>query len=76
MIAIEKLVAAGEDKNLPAPLRELIEFRLKNPTMSLQELADGLNVTKSCLNHRMRKLTEEAAKLPDEERDKTVENAG
>ncbi len=76
VIAIEKLVAAGEDKNLPAPLRELIEFRLKNPTMSLQELADGLNVTKSCLNHRMRKLTEEAAKLPDEERDKTVENAG
>jgi hypothetical protein len=43
-------------------LKELAELRVKQPSKSLQELADSLKVSKSCLNHRMRKLMELANK--------------
>lgn len=63
VIAIKKIVCAGEEKGLPTPLQELIDFRLKNTTMSLQEMADKMGVSKSCLSHRMRKLMEIAEKI-------------
>ena len=63
VLAIEKIVAAGADKTLAAPLKELAEKRLARPELSLQELADEMNISKSCLNHRMRKLAEIAEKL-------------
>ncbi len=55
---IEKLKARGNIETLSEELKELANARLDNPTMSLQELADLLAVSKSCLNHRMRKLME------------------
>ena len=64
VLAIEKIVAAGADTTLAAPLKELISLRLARPELSLQELADELGVSKSCLSHRMRKLTEIAADIP------------
>lgn len=64
VLAIEKIVASGADTTLAAPLKELIALRLTRPELSLQELADELGVSKSCLSHRMRKLTEIAADIP------------
>ena len=55
---IESLKAREEFSLLSDPLKELAEARLKNPTLSLQELAGKLGLSKSCLNHRMRKLME------------------
>lgn len=56
--------AAGADF-LSAELKETAKARLENPSASLQELAAELGISKSCLNHRMRKLTETAEKLKD-----------
>ena len=58
VVAIEKLKRWSGYEDLSEDLRELAELRLNNPSMSLQELADRLKVSKSCLNHRMRKLME------------------
>ena len=55
---IEKLKGTPLFYQLPEPLKELAQERLNNPTLSLKELAEQLNVSKSCLNHRMRKLME------------------
>ncbi len=51
---------------LPDPLRELAEVRLSNPTLSLRELAGKMGLSKSCLNHRMRKLMEICKKTEEE----------
>lgn len=45
-------------ESLDAPLRQLAEARVAYPMESLRQLADRLGVSKSCLNHRMRKLME------------------
>lgn len=64
--AINRLDAAVGITSLPDKLRETAELRLKNPEMSLSELAQSSQLTKSCLNHRMRKLLETADRLePD-----------
>jgi DNA-binding protein WhiA len=58
--AIQRLSSAGELPKLPVKLRETAEARLQYPELSLGELAAVFSppVTKSCLNHRMRKLCE------------------
>lgn len=56
--AIEKLSAETGLDGLPDKLRETAAMRLENPELSLKELAELLTVTKSCLNHRLRKLME------------------
>ena len=55
---IRKLKGSAHFIELPETLKELAEERLNDPTLSLNELAIKLNVSKSCLNHRMRKLME------------------
>ena len=62
---IRKLQAAGRLDQLPDKLRQTAELRLENPELPLSELALILNppVTKSCLNHRLRKLMELAEEL-------------
>lgn len=62
VVAIEKLKKSGMYTDLSEELQVLAETRIKNPTMSLQELADYLKVSKSCLNHRIRKILELAEK--------------
>jgi len=58
--AIRKIISAGEFENLPEKLRQTAQLRLQNPELSIKELAEISvpPVTKSCLNHRLRKLVE------------------
>ena len=58
VVAIEKLRQWSGYNDLSDELKKLADARQKYPSMSLQELADHLQVSKSCLNHRMRKLLE------------------
>lgn len=58
VVAIQKLQKATSFKGLSEELSSLAKARLRYPTMSLKELAELMGVSKSCLNHRMRKLME------------------
>lgn len=71
VVAIQKLEEIGGFTLLSEELKQLAKARLTNPTMSLQELADKLCVSKSCLNHRMRKLMSIAE--PKEENNQETE---
>ena len=64
--AIEKLQQHGALENLPDKLRQTALLRLQYPELSLTQLAERCDppVTKSCLNHRMRKLMSMARELP------------
>ncbi|WP_312940140.1 DNA-binding protein WhiA [Oscillibacter sp.] len=66
--AIRRLMDAGLLEQLPDKLRKTAMARLEKPELSLSELADSLDppVTKSCLNHRLRKLTGLARELRGE----------
>ena len=44
--------------SLPSPLKETAIARIEHPTLSLQELADLLAISKGGLSHRLRRLTE------------------
>ena len=63
--AIRALQGAGRLEQLPAKLRQTAALRLEHPELSLSELAESFDppVTKSCLNHRLRKLVELAKPL-------------
>ena len=63
--AIQRLQENGRLECLPEKLRQTALLRLQYPEMSLSQLAEKCDppVTKSCMNHRMRKLLEEAKKL-------------
>ena len=63
--AIAKIEAAGGLPSLPEKLRQTAMLRLEYPELSLKELAEASTppVTKSCLNHRLRKLVELSAEL-------------
>ena len=62
---IRKLQAAGLLEQLPDKLQLTAALRLENPELTLSELAEEFDppVTKSCLNHRLRKLMELARGL-------------
>lgn len=63
--AIQRLQENGRLERLPEKLRQTALLRLQYPEMSLSQLAEKCDppVTKSCMNHRMRKLLEEGKKL-------------
>lgn len=52
---IESTIGLGA---LSVPLRIVAEARRNYPEDTLQELAERLNISKSCLNHRLRKILE------------------
>jgi len=56
--ALTRLVESGILSTLSAPLQEVAVARLLQPELTLSELAASFDppLTKSCLNHRMRKL--------------------
>ena len=62
--AIGRLRLDGKLEKLPEKLRETANLRLEYPELSLQQLAEKHEppLTKSCLNHRLRKITELAGK--------------
>jgi len=65
--AISNIKAAGAFEELPDRLKQTAQLRLDNPELSIKELADASTppVTKSCMNHRMRKLAEISNKLAE-----------
>ena len=58
--AIEEIISTGAFYSLPEKLKQTAELRISNPELSIKELAEISTppVTKSCLNHRMRKICE------------------
>lgn len=54
--AIEIISQTMGLQSLDANLFEVAEARLADPEASMQELADRLGMSKSCLNHRIRKI--------------------
>ena len=64
---IERIKAAGMYEALPDRLKQTAVLRLENPELSIKELADisAPPVTKSCMNHRMRKLAQIALTSED-----------
>ena len=58
--AINAIEAAGVLETLPDKLRQTALLRVRHPELSIKELAEISQppVTKSCLNHRLRKLVE------------------
>jgi DNA-binding protein WhiA len=52
----------GLDK-LPATLKEACELRLENQDSTLDEMSKISGLSKSCLNHRLRKIAEIAKNL-------------
>ncbi len=63
--AIEKLEKSGQMENLPEKIQETARLRMQNPELPLAQLAALFDppISKSCLNHRIRKIMEEARKL-------------
>ena len=57
LLALTLLVPGG------CTVRDTVQI-VESSVTTLQELADELGVSKSCLSHRMRKLTEIAADIP------------
>ncbi len=71
--AIRKLDAAGVLEKQPEKLRQTAALRLNFPELTLSELAEEFDppLTKSCLNHRLRKIVVLAKNLPPQaEREK------
>lgn len=49
--------------NLSPELQAVCELRLKDGLLTLEEMASALGVTKSCVNHRMRKIIQLASDI-------------
>ena len=56
VMCIRTLMNNGVLNDLGDEYKELAKARLENGGMSMQELAKHLGISKSCLNHRMRRL--------------------
>jgi DNA-binding protein WhiA len=56
--AIERLEASGRLHQLPPALREMARWRVENPELNLGELAGRMKLSKSAVNHRLRRLQE------------------
>ena len=67
VIAIQRLLKSKTADDLHEELFLTAKARLENPLKSMQELADYMKISKSCLNHRMRKLLELSKKIEEQE---------
>lgn len=56
--AIERLETVGKLDALPPALREMARWRRANPELNLGELAKRMKLSKSAVNHRLRRLQE------------------
>ena len=61
--AINRISETKGLNSLPLPLKQVAEARLKNNKSTLSELAEILGISKSCLNHRLRKIVEISEEL-------------
>jgi len=60
---IKKIITKHQFSNLNDGLKEVAEARLNNAEASLIELAEMLGISKSCINHRLRRISEIAERL-------------
>lgn len=65
VVAIRKIEEHAQLTDLSEELRTLAKARLKHTEMTLKELAQLLGESKSCINHRMRKLLELAEEIKE-----------
>ena len=74
--AIRKLREADKIEQLPEKMKETIHLREAKPELTLSELAQEFDppVTKSCLNHRLRKVVEMARALERENNKEETED--
>jgi DNA-binding protein WhiA len=56
--AIERLESTGRLESLPHALREMARWRSAHPELNLAELAVRMKLSKSAVNHRLRRLLE------------------
>lgn len=56
--AIEHLETSGRLESLPPALREMARWRSANPQLNLGELASRMKLSKSAVNHRLRRIQE------------------
>ncbi len=61
--AINRISETKGLDSLPLPLKQVAAARLENKKSTLNELAELLGISKSCLNHRLRKIVEIAENL-------------
>lgn len=68
MLSISALKKSGVLESLPEELKETARLREANPDMSLAELCQQFNppISKSGLNHRLKRLNEEAKKIKEQ----------
>jgi DNA-binding protein WhiA len=71
--AIERLESAGQLDRLPPALREMARWRAAHPDLNLGELAGRMKLSKSAVNHRLRRLQEIAT--PGHEKELAVPSA-
>ncbi len=64
-LAIEKVIEKKGLDYFPPSLREIAALRLRNPEMSLRELSEELSLSRSGVNHRLKKILEIAQDLED-----------
>ena len=65
---IEKIDEAAGLNNLSDVLQETARMRIENPDLSLQELADLMNISKSGIRNRFRRLAEYYDELMEDEK--------
>lgn len=63
---IHFLQEQGRLEGLPVPLKEAAAARLENPESSLRELAEVLGISRSGINHRLRKISDIAKEVRGE----------
>ena len=63
ILAVKKIKDKTGLESLSIELMETAKTRVENPQASLSEMAKIMGVSKSCINHRMRKITEIAKEL-------------
>ena len=63
--AIEKLDADGQLEHLSPALQDMARARRKNPELNLTELAEHMKLSKSAINHRLRRLVEMGDAVPE-----------
>lgn len=66
--AIRKLIEKSGYAGIPPELREIARLRLENPEMTLRDLSENLSepITRSGVNHRLKKLMELSASLTED----------
>ena len=73
--SVQALIAARLD-TLPPALREIARARRAHPDLNLSELARRLKLSKSAVNHRLRRLMEIAETPPNGDRAHAPADAG